>query len=386
MKTNRKNTWARTILAVCLSALMLLDVLPVAAFAAEPAEKQVRFIVGVDDLLGIDFSGLIRDKSTISKGKIVLDNPGDTDEDWEGVWNFVEIDEAGVARFFYWTDDGEKVYSSIPLGVYNWEAEVRAVNGYLFDDVASYSFSLEDVYASSGMETFWVDNHPLVEVTKCDGDIVREMEFNFAPTDDAYDDRDILPLTVDMDKEITLTVYLIGSIQCTYSLVPVRYDGKGTLTVSVRNSDGSEGVALHHAEIRSGDAYVKLYSFDFAVPHGLFRYKNMVSEGFWTTEYTDIELWGMPVWTIVDIHMPNLLVRFAEAIQKLIPSSMRKLFYMALIPVVFPFPITRIYRALRNSFAAYGLDLDTMAKDAIRSGRLMQAIAGMWMDLFKESL
>ena len=364
----------KKIISVILAALMLFSVLPLAAFAADSAEQQVRFIVGVDEIIGIDFSGMIRDTSTINKGKIVLDNPGDTDEEWDGIWDFVEIDEDGVALFFYWTDDGEKAYDSIPLGIYHWEAEVRAVDGYLFDDVASYVFTTEDVYDNSDEETFWVSNHPMIEVTKCDGDVVQEMEFNFAPMD-ADDNRKILPLSVDMEKEITLTVHLLGSLQCKYSLVPVQYDGQGTLTVSVRNSDGSEGVALHHAEIRSGDDYIKYYSFDFLVPYGLFRYRDMESEGFWTTEYTDIELRGMPVWTIVDIHMPNLLTRVAEAIQKLIPSSMRTLFYMALIPLLFPFPITRLYRAFRSSFAAYGIDLDAMVKEAIRSGRLMEVLA-----------
>lgn len=356
---------------------MLLAVLPSVAFAAEDTEKQVRFITDIEGLWGIDFSGVIQDEITINKGKIVLDNPGDTDEDREGILDFVEIDENGVARFFSMANDGEKVYDYIPLGIYTWEAELRAVNGNLFDDVASYVFSLKDVYESLGAETFWVDNHPLVKVTKKDGDVVKEMEFCFAPAESS-----ILPLTVDMDKEIGLTAYLYGGIQCTFTLVPVKYDN-GVLTVSVRNKDGSEGAALHEGVVvADGVNYGSFYSFDFVVPHGLFRYKNMVSEGFWTSEYTNSEIWGIPVQEIVNIRMPKMLMRIAEVVYKAVPTSMYTLFLLTLIPVIYPFPITRVYRAVRKSFAAYGIDLGEMAKDSILSGRLKDAIADMLQNLF----
>ena len=374
----------KKIISVLLAALMIVSVLPFAAFAAEPAKKQVRFIVDDDLIWGIDFSDVIRDKTTVNKGKIVLDNPGDTDTEWSGIWDYVEFDEDCVAHFFYYSD-GEKVYDCLYLGVYNWTAEVRAVDGYLFDDAASYSFSIEDVYESLDAETFRLGHYPLVEVTKTDGDVVKEMEFCFAPTD-GEDDCALLPLTVDMNKEIEMTVNLLGTLQSTFSLVPVKYDGKGTLTVSVRDHDGSEGVALHFAEIRVGENYRKFYSFEFYVPQGLFRYKNLESEGFVTDNYTDLEIWNMPIWSIVNVQVPNWLVKIGDAILKFIPAPVRALFNLLAVFVVYPFPFSRIYRAARNSFAAYGIDLDAIAKESIFSGRFFAGIGTVLKNLFNGSL
>ncbi|MBQ7546012.1 MAG: hypothetical protein IJT41_03480 [Clostridia bacterium] len=358
--------------SVFLAVLMLLSVLPFAAFAAQPEEKQVRFLVNGDEFWGIDFSDVIRDKATINKGKVALYDLDETNEDTEAIWDFVEIDDTGIARFFYWVDS-EKIYDWISLGIYDRTVELRAENGNLFDDVASYSFSIEDVYESIGTETFWVNNyHPIVEVTKCDGDLVKEMEFCFAICD-----ANLLPLTVDMDKEIELTAYFSGTSLCTYRLIPVRYDGNGTLTVCVRNTDGSEGAPLHNAEIFASEAAQSysqtLYSFSFWFQHGLFRYKDMVSEGFGTEFYTDSDVRSLPVQTIVSLRVPTWMGIAGTAL-KIIPASMHPLFYAALIPVIYPFPVTRIYRALKKSLAAYGMDTHAVIREAILSGRFVNVI------------
>ena len=122
-------------ISVLLAALMLLSVIPFAVSAAEETEQKVQFITSIDELWGIDFSAVIRDKTTINKGRIVLDNKGDTDTASEAVWFDVEIDENGEASFLWYDEDGEKNITYIPLGIYDWEVEIRAVNGNLFDDV-----------------------------------------------------------------------------------------------------------------------------------------------------------------------------------------------------------------------------------------------------------
>ena len=212
--------------------------------------------------------------------------------------------------------------------------------------------------------------------TKCDGDLVKEIEFCFAPADGA-----LLPLTVDMEKEIDLWVSLGSMCICTYTLVPIKYD-EGTLTVSVRNTDGSEGVALHEAKVYAEGYSSSLYNFSFLVPYGLFRYNDMVSEGFFTTNYTDDEIWNMPVQTIMNIRVPKLVEKILNTVYKYVPSSLKHLFALTLIPVVFPFPITRLYRAIRTSFAAYGYDLDAMAKEAIRSGEIKDVIVDWIKGIF----
>ena len=365
-------------ISVFLAVLMLLSIIPFAVSAADDSDKQVKFITNVDGIQEIDFSAVIRDKATINKGRIVLDNKGDTDTDPEAVWFDVEIDETGLARFFWNDETGEKYYTYIPLSIYDWEVEIRAVYGNLFDDVESYSFSVTDVYTSTGTETFWASNHPLVEVTKCDGDLVKEMEFCFAPADGP-----LLPLTVDMEKEIDLTVSFRNTEIRTYTLVPVKYDGEGTLTVSVRNTDGSEGVALHDAKFYIGERSLSLYSFSFLVPHGLFRYNDMESEGFFTTDYTEDEIWNMPVQTVMNIQTSERTEKILDTVLKFIPSTLRYLYALMLIPVLFPFPVTRLYRAIRTSLAAYGYDLDGMVKDAVRSGKVKDVLVSFLRNLFK---
>ena len=355
-------------ISVLLAVLMLLTVIPFGASAAEDTGSNIRFIVEGNCLWAIDFSGMIRDLASVNKGEIKLhrtDDPTLTEE--YTFWDYVEFDEKGVAWFYHDADTKEENKAYIFLSDVNWEMTLLPKEGNLFDDVAAYSFTSLDVYKSLGEGTTFTLTCPDIEATKIEGGLVKQLELDFWFEDDNYPSIPYLPVTVDMDKEITLTVSIMETIEADYTLVPIAYDDNGKLTVSVHNSDGTEGVALINARMGTDDIYRNVNAFSVFIPEGLFR---IIDTDVVSCEIESGFMYGirnLPEKNIFRVNTSNPILRIAAGIYTRITSEpLRKLFILAIFPLIVPFPVIRILRAVLDVFRSNGITIRSLTGDNIR--------------------
>ena len=225
-------------LSVLLAALMLAGVMPLAAFAAGAAKPAVRFILKDGALEALDFSDLIQDADTINIGLLELINVNDsTDEDSTGFVRWAQFDKAepGRAVIGAIAPSGDFVSVPLTLGAYNYTYSLRPKTGKLYDDVASYSFTVKNVYDSTKakLSIMSLQEQPTAAVTKITGKLVKEITFDFNK-----ENADFLPDTVDLDRVITLGVFFSG-VERTYTVQPIRFEDS-VLTVMLLDDVLSE--------------------------------------------------------------------------------------------------------------------------------------------------
>ncbi|MBQ7541790.1 MAG: hypothetical protein IJT44_05815 [Clostridia bacterium] len=282
----------KRILNVLLAAILMLSVIPFPAFAAKEARPAVRFITKEDRLLAVDFSGMIRDRATITEKTMTVTFSGVGESGW---CCLAEFDDEGFVCFGYPTVDAAFAPDAIYLGALDYSYTLYAEGGKLFDDVASYTFSVRDIFdrMKNDLEIMHLP-YPTVTVSKADGGLVKELTLDFGA--------DFLPDSVDTEKAITLTARY-DEVKCTFTAKPVRF-ADGVLTVRLFDANGQEGVALHNLKVIAADGapdYQYIWTFTFDFPCGMFRYGNangsLISNVDETLYYFADEIENIPIRT-----------------------------------------------------------------------------------------
>lgn len=357
---------------------MVMSVLPLAAFSAAAAEDgKCRFVIENNYIHSIDFSGMIRDMSTVNQGRLILTKVTDGAAEEDPWVEFARFDANGAVHFFYVEEGEEFECDVIYLAMVNWQFELCAQKGNLFDDVDVFAFSVADIYETEHRPIcpswYWPD----VEISKKDGDLAREITINF----NIWKDAPCLPLTLDKTKEVAMIVTAFESaVRLTVNLTPVAYED-GKLTLSVRGSDSTEGLTLHneYCDI-AGTASGYLYRFSFAFPEGLFVYKDGIrSAEFGTGPYTD-DIGELPIRHDLTLDVPTTFLR---RISKYVPQSLQNAIVVTLLPVVSPFITVYLYRGIWKSLRANGFRFGTIAKDIVRSGGLKDVVRSIYRNLIQ---
>ena len=170
--------------ALCLALLTVLSALTVTVSAEDAAEQKVRFITEDYSLYAIDFSGLIEDLSTVNTGALYLK----IGPEWDA-WAYAEFDpeQPGVVRLGERNND-EGAFNETPWYIHYSIVEtftLTAEEGDLFDGVASYSFTTQDVYDSmTGDLTAELPCCWEFAVGEKDGDLVKTMTIRFFREDE----------------------------------------------------------------------------------------------------------------------------------------------------------------------------------------------------------
>lgn len=352
MKTAKK--W----IALFLAVVTAFSVMTVSVSAEDAQQTQSRFVMDEDGLLAIDLSDQIQDVTTINDGVLWVNNG---DEDY---WSEARFDseQPGLVHFGWFDGElNEFNMNSFGIGGYNFTYTLYAEEGNLYDDVPSYSFTTKDVFDSVSEYTTFYLWYPDVAVAKKDGDLVKELTLNFNPEWTGTDD--FLMNTVDMDQEITMTAHLFG-YTVAYRAVPVDFK-EGALTVALYDGDKA-GVAMHGLQYTIGTETYSMteYNFTFLIPEGMFRYNDTVVNGEAEYWFWPPEIEGLPNRSVFQV--PEWLRRLGSKliINEALGNILFKVLRIPLTLILFPV----FYRAIKKSFAAYGLDLNAQFREELRDG------------------
>ena len=171
MKTTKK----LTAILLCFAMLTTLFILPAAADDAPVPTAQPVFLTEDDRLVGVDFSGVIGDESTINTDLLLLFCGAD-------IIYSAQFDPAqkGVVLFGNCCD--EVGFVAEPIRTYGVDLafDLRpAANGEnLFDDVDSFRFTAQDAFKNVEKADF-LPKYPTAKVTAAEGETVTEMELCF---------------------------------------------------------------------------------------------------------------------------------------------------------------------------------------------------------------
>ena len=344
MKTVKK--W----IAVCLAVVMAFSAATVCASAQDVTEQPTsRFRVSgarltVSRLTAIDLSDQIRDLSTINTGTLII-------EDEEPcLWATAEFDpqQPGVVLLGGRNEEGDFYTSDIELTSINYTFTLSAAEGYLYDDVASYSFTVQDILDDqSGTEQTLRLVRADIAVGEKDGDLVKTLTMNFNPE---WTHSVLLPCTVDLDKEINLTVQLFSST-FSFRAVPVSFRD-GVLTVALYNGDQA-GVALHGlvASVNEDtDYFSNDCSFGFYIPNDMFRFGENYSVGAQERWYSSDEIEGLPLRSVYNLRLPEWLLRLNAKLGD------HDLLYAVIQELLIPLFLPRFVRMILKSCKDYGID------------------------------
>ena len=346
--------------ALCLALLTVLSAMTVTVSAKDTAEQKARFIMEDYSLYAIDLSGLIEDLSTVNTGALYLK----IGPEWDA-WTYAEFDpeQPGVVRLGERNND-EGAFNETPWYIHYSIVEtftLSAEEGDLFDGVASYSFTTQDVYDSmTGDLTAELPCCWEFAVGEKDGDVVKTMTIRFF-----REDEETLLDTVDTDKEIRLIAHIPGA-DVEFRAVPVSY-ADGILTVALYDGDKA-GVPLHGAVFMIDGKTIyadDLYAFTFIVPEGLFKGGDSIlseQDIYWVPES---DIMNLPTYRFMDLRVPAWLYRLSEKlpggrIGQMLVGLLEKLAR----PVVL-FMIPRAVRTLKKSYDAYGLDFRAKLREVL---------------------
>ncbi len=373
--------------ALCLALVTVFSAMTVSAAAEDAAEQPAsRFLTDRYGLYAIDLSDKIRDFSTVNDGLLSLQNE---ERFIYMAAKFVPQYPGVVVLGWYDEDDG---FTEEPMRFYgtDYTFTLSADEGNLFDDVASFSFTVKEVFDSAVDDMKVHLLFPSITVGEMDGDLVKTLIMNVRPD---WTECDSLLESVDMTKEVKLTVDYYGA-RNDLRAVPVSFDrDSGDLTLALYNGDQA-GVALHYLNISFNDTDITLYGdpdFDFLIPEGLFIFSGSVVNEEMLYDGATIE--NMPMLSVLDFHLSERTLGFLRKIgssklvqnlsqnalvRKILASKVGRILLAGPVLMFISPLLFRLIRVVRKSYIMYGFDFDALLREELRSGSWLNTLRSLF--------
>lgn len=342
--------------AVFLNLIMLICLLMNPASAADGAGAAGPvFILFRDQLMGVDLSGVICDVATINTDILKL-----VDADGNVARACFDPEKPGVVKFGGGDDRSFYDYTIRTYGVnYTFSLYPPEEGEVLYDDVASYTFSMRDVFDTTDTTEIELCK-PTVTVTECEGETVRTMtlDFSFAQTS--------APMfldSVDLSQTLPFSVRYAADTLAEITLQPTAYDAEtGVLTVSVRDGKGQEGVQLHDLISLANGTVMPEYRYCLTIPGGFFtdsRNEKVRNKAACFEDDYLYDIDGMPYRIGMDWNVPagaaKLYARLRNTADFSDASCLVKNAFGFLI-FVFSLPtLLQFWISLAESLASYGI-------------------------------
>jgi hypothetical protein len=354
-----------TAILLGFAILTTMFILPAAAAdGSGTAADQPVFLTDGNMLLGIDFSGMIRDETTIHAGRLVLLN--ELGDPCRYAQFAVQQNHAAV---FGIHDDETGEFAAMPLHAqpvdYTYCLRPENEQEKLFDDVDAFTFTMHDIIEQIAQAEIKM-YAPALKVLKADGDRVTEMALDFST---ARSDAPMIFDSVDFSKTLTFTVRLFGILQITtITLQPTAYDAAtGILTVSVQDKNGQEGCTLFDFGATIEGSLLTTYLYHLQVPAGMFfssrNEKIRSAEIACSSSLSSIE--GLSVRIAAAIEFPSWLLKLGEKAAKNIHSAHESIPFLIFIgvPILLSqfFPLMHLDAALFRSLKDYGVRFPLLA-------------------------
>ena len=359
--------------AIVLSIATLFTLFSFRIAAAEVPENASEpvYIWQDDNLSAIDFSGAVRDLSTVYTGNVEVYITDD--EDVRSRARFFIEDGKCLLVFGIPMEDGSFYRDPIrPNGIdFAYLLRAAAEGEMLFDDTASFLFFLHDALKDLEEDEIGL-SYPHISVAECEGETVKKLAVSFVPK---WTREPLLLDCADLEQVLTLEVNLFFAKR-TYYCIPLSFDpSDGTLIVSLRDAQDSdrEGVLLHNLGIEMEDGtQFESYSFTMSIPQGLLYRSG--DRKLCNSAMTGYDIEGLPFRVIFTCRVPTLLKPLDSFLERKI-EELSIFDFVSVLALMIPywlirlpaFPILHEIHAYRKSFADYGFGFDVLIRGFLKN-------------------